>query len=248
MSANEEELMSQDIVNLLGKETGSPPAETQVSRRAAPEVALPGTFSTPTHKALEATVIDKGNSMADVIKKCSRKAATPQVEKAEQKTTIRVDRPPPQSFFRMSPLEEHQLEMYTLVYPAESESKKDRQTYLVSEDLFEEGKGFSLRKLRLGVTREGKLFVWPMSLPNLGGWSNTWVDSAHECARQAETRWCCINSDTKLQRYTWICALGDFGEPTFPTVPFNEILASAFEGRIIASRDHDILRRLRGEI
>ncbi len=45
-----------------------------------------------------------------------------------------------------------------------------------------------------------------------------------------------------------LVAVGDLPEPEWPTEPFRDLFRIAFRGRLIDTRDHLVLKRLRGEV
>jgi hypothetical protein len=187
---------------------------------------------------------EKVTMKAKGIAACLRKQ-TLKVEKAAAKVTIEVRKPNRSEFCRVSKNPEHNLDLYILEYPFKS---ADSQLYAVSVNLYEEGQGFAPKNLRLCVERSGNLFVWPLCVANLDGWTNTWTDSALECCQIAEDTWVRMAPSTKKSCYVWTNATGIADEPKFPDKPFTEILEEAFKGRIIDSSDHEVLKKLRGEV
>jgi hypothetical protein len=104
-------------------------------------------------------------------------------------------------------------------------------------------------QLRLGIDRQGNLFLWPIPLPPAEGSENLWNQSQRQIADLAETRWVRMMSNTAIGAYEALEAGGEIPEPTWPELTFAEILEIAFgHGHVIDDRDHPALRTLRGEL
>lgn len=104
-------------------------------------------------------------------------------------------------------------------------------------------------QLRLGIDRQGNLFLWPVPLPAAEGPENLWNQSQRQVADLAETRWVRMMSNTAIGAYEAFEAGGEIPEPTWPELTFAEILEIAFgHGHVIDDRDHPALRTLRGEL
>src|SRR5262249_13633362 len=131
------------------------------------------------------------------------------------------------------------------------ELKEDRETYLVSRDLWDELAGeatFLPTSLFTTINRQGVLFLWPIRLPGADGKSMEWWDTAREAVGMAPGKWCRIVANMSLGGYDAFVANGELGEPSWPDMPFAEVLRIAFKGRYIDSTEHIVLRKLRGEV
>jgi hypothetical protein len=106
---------------------------------------------------------------------------------------------------------------------------------------------FKPRTLRLAITRQGKLFIWPVRCQtDANKKPDRWMVAPLEAARQALKQWTRLYwNDTTRQHEVEVSLLA--GEPEWPTVPFKDLLKIAFKDRVIADRDHPVLRQLRGE-
>ena len=71
-------------------------------------------------------------------------------------------------------------------------------------------------------------------------------DTARDAAAEAQNRWIRLVPDSAAGFYRVLAALGDLDPPTWPKLSMQQILEIAFQGRIIDSPDHPIVRRLRG--
>jgi hypothetical protein len=130
------------------------------------------------------------------------------------------------------------------------ELKEERETYLVVPGLWPALAAeatFSPRALFTAVNRQGVLFLWPIRLPGADGKADAWSQSALEAAQKARKGWVRVAANLSLGAYDVWEAPGELGEPAWPDEPFRELLATAFKGKLIDSRDHPVLRRLRGE-
>jgi len=74
-----------------------------------------------------------------------------------------------------------------------------------------------------------------------------WFRSGREAAERAMTRWMRLVAKMDLGAYEMQEASAAFGEPTWPTMPFEDILAVAFRDRVIDRPDHPVVKRIRGE-
>jgi hypothetical protein len=91
------------------------------------------------------------------------------------------------------------------------------------------------------------LFIWPLTLPLDGkSMGRSWHESALKAAEMAKDRWIRIVADKGLSGYRVHLAEGQIADPTWPQYSFGELLEIAFEGRIIRSADHPVIRDLRG--
>jgi hypothetical protein len=130
------------------------------------------------------------------------------------------------------------------------ELKEDRELYLIPNALWPEVSDeptCSPRLLVASINRQGVLFVWPIRTPGEDGKQDDWSRSANEAAIAARTEWVRITANMGLGAYD-IKAATYRTEPTWPTLPMNEILRVAFRDRMIDSFDHPVLRELRGEV
>jgi hypothetical protein len=102
-----------------------------------------------------------------------------------------------------------------------------------------------VRRLVLGITRQGTPFIWPLRLPAEGK-RDLWAMSALEAAEAAKSQWIRVRANLSLGGFEYDVARLDW-EPVWPAEPFNELLRKAFKGAHIESLDHPTLKMLRGE-
>jgi hypothetical protein len=156
-------------------------------------------------------------------------------------THVPVKKPSKEWFFRIHPT--HSLDTLIL------ESKEEGEVLLVSPALQEQLLGencVGVRTLRLGVTRQGTPFIWPVRRP-MEGRRDSWATTALDAISYAERSWVRMQADMNLGGYTIQVARVD-DEPRWPEEDFSEILRLAFKGAVVENLDHPTLKRLRGEL
>ena len=98
-------------------------------------------------------------------------------------TTVPVRRPHKQEFIRVHADDTYRLETAVL------ELKEDRETYIVSPDLWPELPGeLTPKVLYTTINRQGVLTLWPIRLPGEDGRVDQWNASALEAAEMAQSR------------------------------------------------------------
>ena len=159
-------------------------------------------------------------------------------------TTVAVRKPGKQEFVRVRPGTEWRFDTCCF-FDAESD-----EIYLVAPELRSVlGSEAKPTLLAVSISRNSPVpFLWPLALPNSDGRPCRWHDSALEAAGLAERSWIKVVSDRSASCYVPHVATGNLGEPSWPDdLTLTDLLRLAFAGRFIASTDHPILRRLRGE-
>jgi hypothetical protein len=156
-------------------------------------------------------------------------------------THIPVRKPSKEWYFRIHP----EIALDTLIL----ETKDEGEVLLVSPALQEQLLGekcVGVRTLRLGVTKQGTPFIWPVRRP-MEGRRDSWATTALDAISYAEKQWVRMQADMNLGGYTILVARVD-DEPRWPEEEFTEILRIAFKGAVVDSMDHPTLKRLRGEL
>jgi hypothetical protein len=159
-------------------------------------------------------------------------------------TTIPVRKPSKEWFVRTHP------DFSYWIMTAVIELKEDRDTYLVTPDLWrvlECESTFSPRLLATAINRQGTLFIWPIRLPGTDGRIDSWSRSAREAADLARKQWVRVTPNQATSAYDLAVAVNHAAEPQWPDLSFQEIIRIAFRDKMIDTRDHPILRQLRGE-
>ena len=158
-------------------------------------------------------------------------------------TTIPVRKPNKQDFVRVHTDPAFRLETMVL------ELKEERETYLVSQDLWPELiSELTPKVLFTAINRQKVLFLWPVRLPNEDGRQDNWNASALEAADFAQKDWVKVSANMNLGAYEIYKASGELAEPEWPNIDFMKILEVAFKGQYITDLNHPALRRLRGEV
>ena len=106
---------------------------------------------------------------------------------------------------------------------------------------------FGLRLVVTAMTRQGCVFLWGLRLPTADGKMPDWVAIPLQAAKAAETKWTKMSWDMGQRRHRIRVSDHLTDEPTWPTCEFPELLRLAFGERTIASLEHPVLKRLRGE-
>ncbi|HWZ90621.1 MAG TPA: hypothetical protein VNW92_17295 [Polyangiaceae bacterium] len=158
----------------------------------------------------------------------------------EKRGAMRLGKPPKHSFFRVH------AGLTFLTRLLEFGESKD--TYLVAAELCDSlASLLRLVDLRVYVTLDGVVGVWPLAIPDPLR-PNRWHTSALEIAHAAETRWIRMAANQAVGAYDYVIALGDLKDPSWPTTSLEDIIREAFKDRFIEQTDHPVLRALRGEL
>ncbi|MDA3971254.1 MAG: hypothetical protein PF442_07875 [Desulfobulbaceae bacterium] len=153
---------------------------------------------------------------------------------------VPIRKPKKNEFFRCHP--DHTLAPVGIV-----EDDIDRSEYLVSSpDIFQTISDLAtMRALHLCISRHGSIFLWPRKLP--GERAMAWHSTAEKAAELATTEWVNMRADTGAGMYRLMHPTAKLPEPNWPDKSFTEIVKMAFEGRIISSESHCLVRRLLGQ-
>lgn len=170
------------------------------------------------------------------------KSAEPTVHKVL--TAVPTGKPGKQQFVRTHPDVEWRTECGLL------KLEGDERPYIVDREAAQYvALDVKHVQLRLGIDRQGNLFLWPVPLPATDIAENAWNLSQRQIADLAERRWVRMTSNRTIGAYEAFEAGGEIPEPTWPELTFAEILEIAFgHGHVIDDRDHPALRTLRGEL
>jgi hypothetical protein len=162
----------------------------------------------------------------------------------KEMVTCPVRKPNKQEFVRVHPGAEYQLRAHIL------ELKEERETYLVMPAVAAALPGETRTvNLRLTVSRQGAVFLWPVPEPSLDGRETGWGTSARAAAISAETKWVRIVANMPQGAYD-LCMLhpAHSASPVWPDKPLRDILALAFgESFIIRDAGHPVVKRLLGQ-
>lgn len=159
-------------------------------------------------------------------------------------TVVRVSKPANQQFVRTRANDDWRTECAIVNLAG------DDRPYIVDPSVaYLVGSDMKHVQLRLGIDRQGNLFLWPVPLPTTETQENSWNQSQRQVADLAEKRWVRMKSNTAIGAYEAFEAGAEIPEPTWPELTLAEILEIAFgRGHVIDDRDHPALRTLRGEL
>jgi hypothetical protein len=160
-------------------------------------------------------------------------------------TTVPVRKPDKTWFVRVHPLADYRLTTAVL------ELKEEREVYIVPPNLYPQlatETAISPRTLFTAINRQGVVFIWPVRLPGSDGKIDDWSRSAMEAAQLAMKGWVRVQANLALGAYEIMQATASLPDPTWPQESFAELLKVAFRDKLVDSRDHPVLRKLRGEV
>jgi hypothetical protein len=123
------------------------------------------------------------------------------------------------------------------------------ETYLVAPHLWpqlQEESTFAPHQLFTTINRQQEVFLWPIRMPGLDGKRDAWSESAYNAAQEAQSAWVRIQSRRQGGGYI-VLRSGYTDSPQWPTVSLQDLIDIAFRDHMIASWDHPVLQRLRGE-
>lgn len=158
-------------------------------------------------------------------------------------TRVPVRKPGKQEFVRVRSGEDWRLATMLL------EDAVSRETYVVAPALHGELADEAMPAILFtAISKAGDVFLWIVKAPKADGSTNPWNESALAATEEAERGWVKVVSNMGAGMYDVHAAVANFPDPEWPDVSFGELLKLAFKGRLIDSLDHDLLRKLRGEI
>jgi hypothetical protein len=156
-------------------------------------------------------------------------------------TNVPVGKPRPAMFFQVHP--DASMEFKALIY----EDKSAKETYAVHPD-FGDFLG-NLAKpvvLYLAVDRRGNPHLIPVVLPNEVGIRNPWHDSLAQAVGAARERWVRISANLSAGVYDVYAAKDKLAPPEWPEQSIEELVITAFRGKVINSSDHPVILGLEG--
>jgi hypothetical protein len=156
-------------------------------------------------------------------------------------TTVPVRKPNPQDFVRVNPDQDYRAPLAVI------EMRDDREVFLVPPDIARELPGeFVMVMMFVAINRQSVVHLWPVRLPTPDGRVIEWHRSAMEAAQLAMKRWIRVKANMALGAYEIWEAAASIPDPTWPEIPFGELLKIGFKDRLISGFDHPVIKRLRG--
>jgi hypothetical protein len=158
-------------------------------------------------------------------------------------STITVHKPEKHSWFTVHPDQAYHCPALVL------DLKQDRETYLIGKDLRDELAMELTPKLLVPcISRQGSIFIWPVSLPTGDGPANSWTDRALEAVKEAMSGWIRLVANMDAKGYDIVRPRVQIDLPKWPSLSLEEMLEKAFGHHLIESLDHPRIRALRGEV
>jgi hypothetical protein len=157
-------------------------------------------------------------------------------------TTVPARKPNPQDFVRVHSSPDYR-ENFAMI-----DLKDDREDYLVRPEIRPDLEGEVVYKtIFTAINRQGVVFLWPIRLPAPDDRKSDWLRSAREAAEMAMGQWIRLKANMSLGAYEITMAEGVMAEPVWPELSYNELLRIAYRDRMIATLDHPVVKRLRGQ-
>jgi hypothetical protein len=155
--------------------------------------------------------------------------------------TVPVRKPNPQDFVRCHPDPEYRAALAVI------ELREDREVYLLPPHIARELPGeFVMAMVFTTINRQGVVHLWPVRLPAPDGRIIEWHRSAMEAAQLAMARWIRVKANMALGAYEIWEAAATIPDPTWPELPFQELLRIGFKDRLVTGFDHPVIKRVRG--
>jgi hypothetical protein len=154
---------------------------------------------------------------------------------------VPITKPNRQWWVRCHPSAEYRMAASVFV------DTRDRTFYRVAGGVRQELENeMKAVELITSITRQGELFIWPITLPPPDKADNPWNKTAREAARRAEDQWVSVRSNTNRGAYDIVTPEHPPTDPSWPSFEFEDLLERAFKGNHISSIDHPIIKNLRG--
>jgi hypothetical protein len=115
----------------------------------------------------------------------------------------------------------------------------------VEDDLADVGVMYELILCR---TANGGYFLWRLKIEAPGGRIDGYSETAREALEEhAGERWVKLKGDRKSRAYE-VFKGGQVKAVRWPEFDIDDLVRRAFKGRVVSSEDHELVRRLRGDI
>jgi len=156
-------------------------------------------------------------------------------------TNVPVGKPPPTMFFQVHPGLD--MEFKILVY----QDKAAGEAYAVLPDLADLlGNLAKAAVLHLAVDRRGNPRLIPVIMPNDAGFRNPWHDSLAQAVSAAKGQWVRITANRSAGVYDIFAAKEQLAPAEWPEEPMDQLVRTAFRGRVIDSPEHPVILGLEG--
>ena len=124
----------------------------------------------------------------------------------------------------------------------------DDEDYLVRPEILPDLAGEVVYKtIFTAINRQGVVFLWPIRLPAPDDRKSDWPRSQREAAELAMRQWVRLKANMSLGAYEITMAESVMAEPVWPELSYQELVRIAYRDRMIATLDHAVVKRLRGQ-
>lgn len=158
-----------------------------------------------------------------------------------------VRKPKPREHFRVC--DNPSMSLNLSVYVHKPEGSMDEETYFVMpqmEGYLREQEELRVVQVVLCRTLSGVLFLWALPVHDGDGPARSHVVSSRSIAKEALKKWVRMKWRRADNAYFMMVAEEEHVEPQWPDAPFKELLKLAFKDKVIDSRDHPVMKELRG--
>ena len=154
-------------------------------------------------------------------------------------TEVTIGKPNRQTFFRVHP-------EWKAVYPIlEHKVGMKSEFYIVAPQAATEIEDEVHPRLLVPViTRDGRLFIWPLRVGNGERLDNA-ASSSLAAMQVAKKQW--IKLVWRGHSFVTLAAKKGLPSPEWPEIGFDEMLDLAFKDRVIVSPDHPVIKALLGD-
>ena len=158
--------------------------------------------------------------------------------------SVPICRPHKQWWIRVHPDEAYRINVGLIEVDGEDTYFVDPKLYVHPEVV----KELVFKTLFLAINRVGKLFLWPIRMPNEDGRIDDWNKVAREGAEEAMGHWVRVTANRAKGTYDVGRSKIELMEPKWPDKTFSEILEIAFKDTVIKDLDHPVIKALQGEV
>jgi hypothetical protein len=156
-------------------------------------------------------------------------------------TAVALGKPHRHTFFRIHP---ERRECFRIL-----EMKNPTEFYLVDTEavpeLVDEA---TIRLLVPGITRDGNIFIWPLRIQTSEKPLDSWSRSALAAMQLARISWIRLPSNMRAGAYDTFTPKVPLPDPEWPETTLLELMEKAFDGRVIDTPDHPVVKALNGEL
>lgn len=154
-------------------------------------------------------------------------------------TEVTIGKPNKQTFFRVHP-------EWKAVYPLlELKATMKSEYYIVAPNAATEIEDEVHPRILVPlITRDGRLYLWPLRVGNGERLDNA-ASSSLAAMQVAKKKW--IKLVWRGHSFVTMAAKKDLSSPEWPDISFDEMLEIGFKDRVIDSPDHAVIKSLIGD-